>query len=662
MNLTQKNEKKHFSFKFFFSNMINNHYIVFTIVLSFILNLAIESGARHSIIEGVSYIFAHPLFFLYNVALLIFTFSIGLLCRKRIFSLLLIVALWTAAGVTNSILLIYRRSPFIAADFTVLKSALAIMDLYMTKFQMFAVGIITVLLLFALIFLLLKEKKKKINYRKIAVLLAFSIAVSVIPSDYITAEKNQQHNTNITDEAYKYGFVCCFLNSIFNSGVNKPSVYSKHKIKSIASAIKNNTKPEFTPNIVVVQLESFIDPYKIPGTTYSVDPVPNFRELKKNYSSGLLNVSVYGGGTANTEFEVLTGMNLKYFGIGEYPYETILKSQTVESVCYNLNDLGYVSHAMHNHTGTFYDRYKVYKNLGFDTFVSSEYMNGIERNILTWEKSDVFTDEVFSAFSSTPNQDFVFIVTSLSHGKYPADYTKSKIKVKSDGTLANSTNELEFFAEQLNDEDKWLGAFVKKLQAHPEPTMVVIYGDHMPALDSPEEIFSTEEIYQTEYVIWANYEIENKDADLYTYNLMATALNKVNIHNGHFTQLHQYATKNNLDCSAELKNIQYDVTNGKKYLYGDDEKSPCLPTDMKLGVRDIVINDVNIKGSTAKITGKNFTPSSVVCTDSGIVKTTFIDENTLSVRASDIKNNSQMRVAQRADNLIILGYSQPFNY
>lgn len=660
MLLTQKNEKKHFSLKSFFSDVINNHYFILTIVVSFILNLAIECGARRSIIEGVSYIFTHPLFFSYNVALLIFTFSIGLLCRKRIFSLLLIFSLWTAAGVTNSILLVYRRSPFIAADFTVLKSALAIMDLYMTKFQMIAVVVITIVLLIALIYLFIREKRKKIDYRKIAVMLAFSIAISVIPSDYITAEKNQQHNTNITDEAYKYGFVCCFLNSIFNSGVNKPSVYSKHKIKSIASAIKNNDKPEIKPNIVVVQLESFIDPYKIPGTTYSPDPVPNFRRLKEKYSSGLLNVSVYGGGTANTEFEVLTGMNIKYFGIGEYPYETILKSQTVESVCYNLAELGYVSHAMHTHTGTFYDRYKVYKNLGFNTFVPSEYMNGIERNILTWEKSDVFTDEVFSAFSSTPDQDFVFIVTSLCHGKYPADYTKSRIKVESDGTLANSTNELEFFAEQLNDEDKWLGDFLTKLQAHPEPTIVVIYGDHMPALDSPEEIFSNEEIYQTEYVIWTNYETQKNDKELYTYNLMATALEQVGIHNGHFTQLHQYAAKNNLDCSAELKNLQYDVTSGKKYLYGDDEKSPYIPTDMKLGIKDILIEDIEIKGSKATITGKNFTPSSVVCTNSGVVKTTFVDESTLSVRASDIENGTEIRIAQRADNLTILGYSPAF--
>lgn len=103
----------------------------------------------------------------------------------------------------------------------------------------------------------------------------------------------------------------------------------------------------------MVQLESFFDPTLVKYLQFSQDPVPNFRKLKENFSSGYLTVPSVGAGTANTEFEVLTGMSLQFFGPGEYPYKTILKESTAESVNYDLKELGYSTHAIHNNKGTF---------------------------------------------------------------------------------------------------------------------------------------------------------------------------------------------------------------------------------------------------------------------------------------------------------------------
>ena len=57
----------------------------------------------------------------------------------------------------------------------------------------------------------------------------------------------------------------------------------------------------------------------------SEDPIPTFRKLMKEYSSGYYKVPSVGAGTANTEFESITGMSMHYFGPGEYPYKSILK-------------------------------------------------------------------------------------------------------------------------------------------------------------------------------------------------------------------------------------------------------------------------------------------------------------------------------------------------
>ena len=99
-----------------------------------------------------------------------------------------------------------------------------------------------------------------------------------------------------------------------------------------------------------------------------------------------LSVPVIGAGTVNSEFEMLTGMNIDDFGIGEYPYKTILKSKACESLAYNLKDYGYKSFAIHDNTGDFYERNKVYPNLGFDVFTSVEYMWPKDYTAMDWAK------------------------------------------------------------------------------------------------------------------------------------------------------------------------------------------------------------------------------------------------------------------------------------
>ena len=101
----------------------------------------------------------------------------------------------------------------------------------------------------------------------------------------------------------------------------------RKKSKELRRRKKNlpETKEEKQPNILFLQLESFFDPTLVNYLDISEDPIPNFRKLMKEYSSGYYKVPSVGAGTANTEFESITGMSLHYFGPGEYPYKSILK-------------------------------------------------------------------------------------------------------------------------------------------------------------------------------------------------------------------------------------------------------------------------------------------------------------------------------------------------
>ncbi len=130
--------------------------------------------------------------------------------------------------------------------------------------------------------------------------------------------------SNIAQGYENYGFVYGFSSSVVDRGMSKPEDYSKETIEEIQANV-NAAKEETTvtaedaPNIILVLLESFIDPYDVNFLEFSEDPVPNFHNLYNNFSSGYLTVPVVGAGTANTEFEVLTGMGLQYFGTGQNP-------------------------------------------------------------------------------------------------------------------------------------------------------------------------------------------------------------------------------------------------------------------------------------------------------------------------------------------------------
>ena len=113
-----------------------------------------------------------------------------------------------------------------------------------------------------------------------------------------------------------------------DTGIDKPRDYSKEEIEGIFSKGElgedniytpgkdDDTDVKSKPNIIYLQLESFIDPTRVKDVKFSKDPVPNFRKLMKEYSSGYLTVPAVGAGTANVEFEVMTGISAKFFGPG----------------------------------------------------------------------------------------------------------------------------------------------------------------------------------------------------------------------------------------------------------------------------------------------------------------------------------------------------------
>ncbi len=388
------------------------------------------------------------------------------------------------------------------------------------------------------------------------------------------------------------------------------------------------------PNIICVLLESFVDPTEINFLELSEDPVPNFRYLYDNYSSGHLEVPVVGAGTANTEFEILTGMGMQFFGLGEYPYKTILKQTNCESIASDLSDLGYGTHAVHNNGGNFYSRANAFSMMGFDTFTCKEMMNITEYTpIRTWPTDDILIGEVKKSLDYTPDKpDFVYTITVEGHGDYP----KRKVLDNPAITVGGVEDEgmgyaWEYYVNQMHEVDDFIGDLIEMLSKRDEKTMVVMFGDHLPTMELREEDMATGSLFLTKYVTWNNFGMEKEDEDLTSYQLLAHVLDVLDIHTGTMFQYHQNRgrCRDEEDYLNGMELLQYDILYGDHYVYGGGNPYPA--TDLVMGTEDVVINRIyNIDGR-CYVSGKNFTKWSKIYINDEKVKTKYISGYLLRV-------------------------------
>jgi phosphoglycerol transferase MdoB-like AlkP superfamily enzyme len=584
------------------------------------------------------------------------TLSIAWLFRRRLFFFLLISTLWLILGIANGIILLYRMTPFTTADLQIIDMGLDILPNYLSTFQivLLIISFVVVLILFALIFILVPKRCTRLNYKRVG--CAIIVSCFLLSGTWFFGVKANLVGTyfqNLWDAYSSYGVPYCFINTWLNKGVNKPHGYGEKTVNAIFDEAERESitvadRPDF-PNIVFLQLESFIDPSEIEWLEFSADPVPYFKELKENYSSGYLTVPVVGGGTANTEFEVMSGMSMKYFGPGEYPYKSVLKKKTCETMAYDLKKLGYATHAIHNHRGAFYDRNKVFKNIGFDDFTSLEYMSYVSKTPKGYATDDVLLGEIVGALESTQGKDYIYTITVQGHGEYPSRRLIDNPRVSVLNPKDNKQrNALEYYIQQVEEMDDFLRGLTEELQAMDEEVVLVLYGDHLPGLGTADSDMRSGSTFKTEYVIWSNFELEKEDKDLYAYQLSAELQRRIGMRAGTMPVFHQ-DKQGEPDYQEMLQLLQYDMLYGNRYVYRAmfGETNPFKPTDMRMGYKPIVINEIVEMAGQYYISGEGFTPYSKVSIDGRILDTVYSGPTVLKlqekVAPSDVE---KMKVSQ----------------
>lgn len=630
-------------------------------VWALLLNLVIETLGRMpttSVWGGFQFLIDEPIVFLYNTLIIFATLVIASVFKRRLFVFTIVSLFWLVIGIVNGVILTQRMTPFTVKDLSILDDGITIVSNYMSTFQivMAAIGVAVAIGLLVLLFIKGPKKKERVKWKRnlIGVLLVLAVTFGAT-SIMIKTGKIETFFGNLAYAYRDYGVVYCFTNTWLNTGISKPDNYSQDRMLDIfsdeelgddnAMLLTQKDEDEEHPNIIFLQLESFIDPSNITSIETSKEACPNFRNLVNNYPSGQLTVPACGAGTANVEFEVMTGISAKFFGPGEYPYKSVLKEKTMETLGYDLKSLGYSTHAIHNHRAVFYNRNTVFANMGLDTFTSIEYMSDVEKTPKNWAKDNILTESMLDALNSTESRDMIYTISVQGHGKYPSEQVIQNPEI----TVTSAPSEelkwkFEYYVNQVHEMDNFIGQLTEALSNYDEPVVLVMYGDHIPAIDMTEDDLASRNLYGTEYVIWSNFGLDGDDEDMYSYQLAAHVTEMLDMQVGTvFT--YQQNHKNSETYLEDLKAIGYDILYGKYYLYGG--KNPFEPTDMKMGVKDITIDEVVKIGDKYYIKGKNFTEYSKVTLDGKTLKTIYLGSNILGLLEDvDPDDAANMKVSQ----------------
>ena len=304
--------------------------------------------------------------------------------------------------------------------------------------------------------------------------------------------------------------------------------------------------PDTWPDIVIVQSESFFDAARLRGLE-PTQVLPEFRRLATRARHGDLQVPAYGGGTIRTEFEVLTGLAMRYFPGVQYPY-FLLTARPLPSLASVLHAHGYRTLAVHPHLRGFWNRASALANLGFDAFQGIEAFPAAE-HIGYYVSDDALVDHLLDELARAQQPLLLFAISMENHGPYSgypnADPQRLAAQPLPPGLDAEAAERLRGYLYHLENADRALGRLADALSRRSRRSLLLFYGDHLPALPRVYELtgFDDGHAPSEQPAPWLLYDTANPAAareDTAAFYLPALLLNAAGIaDNDYFDLLEQ---------------------------------------------------------------------------------------------------------------------------
>ena len=436
---------------------------------------------------------------------------------------------------------IFRGTPLIPSDFLAIGTAAQVAEHY--SFDMRYPIVASTVIAALVIGLLIKfSYTPKFRYRNIimpacGVLTAAVFFVSLATVDFTDSDMDvfDQFHANNT-----HGTIYSFYINVRKMLLHKPEGYDEQATEAL---IRNNDEggiPENIdrPNIIVIMNESLADLQYVGKFSTNIEYMPFMKSLTQNTIKGELLVSPFGGYTCNSEFEFLTGLSMGLLPSGSAPYLQYISKPMPFALPDYLSSNGYKSVALHPYYARCWNRQNVYEFLGFDEFISLESFDDLvpenEWEYVRYYLSDRTSYKGIERRLEQKDEDerlFLFNVTMQNHGGYTYDGAEFPTVTITD--MQGHYREAEQYLSLVRESDKAFEELVNYLKNYNEHTIVVMFGDHQPAVEQEffEELYgkplsrlSMEELqqrYKVPYVIWANYNIESRENVMTSTNYLS---------------------------------------------------------------------------------------------------------------------------------------------
>ena len=625
------------------------------LIFAVVTALLVEGFNQSTVPRMLQYLSERTFFFFLNCLIVLTTLAVSELFKHRKAMVWTISTLWVILGAVNMVVSHNRTLPLIGGDLFLTWEVVSLITVYFSWTEIILMFVCAVALIAAIVWLFTNTaRRRRVNrYFGAGVVAVLALFVFLVHMSAIKAGLMPDTFPDRVTSYRDYGFTTCFSFTFGQRGISKPDAYSTETVEEIMTEIEEEPQPAAAPtpvpaaarfdeesrkkpNIVFLQLESFFDVNTVLDASLSRDPTPNFHALIENWPSALLYVPTVGGGTANVEFEVMSGMNMDFFGAGETPYNSIIQETTCETIADTLRGHGYASTALHNNTGTFFSRNEVYANLGYDRFVCLEYMHDVEYNEVGWAGDAALTNEILTAMRNSEERDLIFAITVESHGKYRDDFQPDEDDIH----VFSAPEEMyqAAFADYVNRipaVDDFIGDILAQLENYDEPVIVLLYGDHLPGVGLTPEMLESGDFYASRYVIWNNYGAEFEAPAMQAYRLSAELLRQLGISDGVMTKFHQSypVDEEGEDYLAKLKTLEYDLLYGDRTAYGS--AGAPEPTQLQLGNAPVRAESAAVRYGRLMVTGENFNEFSAVVSGEEVLPTVYIDSEHLAVHLAE---------------------------
>lgn len=494
------------------------------------------------------------------------------------------------AAIANYFVLAFRGNPITPADIYALGTAMDVADHYVLSYDKAAI-VATIILLGLCVIACKLESFKAFSLKKRLIAVVITAALTIGSSVNLTridalAKDGIKVNLFNQKKGYlKNGYILSFLLNVQYTIVSQPDGYSAQKVNEIADNYKVTTGKNKTlkqkPNVVVIMNETFSDLNVVNKIKTNKEVMPFINSLKDNTIKGHMLVSVFGGGTSNSEYEFLTGNSVSTLPLNGNAYTQFIKHK-VPSLASQLKEEGYDTMAFHPYKAHGWNRDTVYPFLGFDKFIDETSMNPNGEKFRGWYSDSEDYNKIIDVFNKKKSGKplFFFNVTIQNHGGYYVKDSNFKEEIKIQDEKATDT--ANRYLSLIHESDRAFEKIVNYFKKQKEPTIVVMFGDHQPKLpDSFYELLYGKSLnsltlkelqkkYTVPFIIWANYDIdEASDVENVSANYLSSMmLEQTNLR---LSRYNEYLL--NLRKTIPALNANgYVDNNGKNYEFSEENK------------------------------------------------------------------------------------------